>query len=149
MASRSVRKSLESLIVLLRPSNENEGKYRESGMPPVGFIFLFLLTQPPGLNGAASYIAGIRMKLRELSVALQSLSNSFHALVDLYYDRRIYTAISKMLNELQACCRYPIIADTAVIDGTILQVIDGLFQRSCMFSFPKSVLHIENVIHNR
>lgn len=39
VASRSVRKILESLIELLEPSNEDKGKYRESGIPHVHTIF--------------------------------------------------------------------------------------------------------------
>lgn len=89
------------------------------------------------------------MKLRELSMALVSLSNSFHALIDLYYDRRIFSTISEMLNELQACHCYPIIVDATVIDGTILQLIDELFTQSCMSSFPESAMQIEDVVRGR
>lgn len=39
VAARSVRKILETLIVLLQPSNEDEGKYRESGILHVHSIF--------------------------------------------------------------------------------------------------------------
>lgn len=89
------------------------------------------------------------MKLRELSMALESLSDSFRALIDLYYDRRIFTTISEMQNQLQVCHCYPIIVGATVVDGTILQLIDGMFQQSCMSSFSKSELHIENVVHGR
>lgn len=89
------------------------------------------------------------MKLRELSMALESLSDSFRALIDLYYDRRIFTTISEMQNQLRVCHCYPIIVGATVVDGTILQLIDGMFQQSCMSSFSKSELHIENMVHGR
>lgn len=89
------------------------------------------------------------MKLRELSMALESLSDSFRALIDLYYDRRIFTTISEMQNQLQVCHCYPTIVGATVVDGTILQLIDRLFQQSCMFSFHESALHVENVVHGR
>lgn len=39
VASRTVRKILESLIELLEPSNEDQGKYREPGIPHEHTIF--------------------------------------------------------------------------------------------------------------